>query len=68
MAIAIHGPGGGVVSEAAFELDQDAPRATRAAGRRAPPEGWAPGGYRVVVEVRREARIFTRSAEFTIAQ
>ena len=66
--ITIYGPGGGVVSEAAFELDQDAPRATRAAGRRAPPEGWVPGDYRVVVEVRRETRTATRSAEFTIAQ
>ena len=35
------------VSEAGFDLDEEAPRATRAAGRCRPPEGWAPGTYRV---------------------
>jgi hypothetical protein len=68
IALKIHGPDGGLVSNATFELDQDAPRATRAAGRRAPAGGWTPGGYRVEVEVRRGTRAFSRAAEFVIAQ
>ena len=47
---------------------EDAPRATRAAGRRAPPEGWPPGIYRVEARVRRGERTFARAAEFAVAQ
>jgi Peptidase family M23 len=70
LQIAIEGPAGAPVSSAWFELDQDAPRATRAAGRRAPPDGsgWAAGTYRVRVRVERAGRAFARSAEFALGQ
>ena len=57
----ILGPDGGQVSEAGFDLDEAAPRATRAAGRRRPAAGWAPGTYRVEARVRRGERIFART-------
>jgi hypothetical protein len=66
--IAILGPDGARVSEAGFDLDQEAPRATRAAGRRAPPGGWPAGSYRVEARVRRGERSFVRVAEFGLAQ
>ncbi|MFL5333133.1 MAG: M23 family metallopeptidase, partial [Geminicoccaceae bacterium] len=64
----IFAPDGGLVSDTAFELDEDAPRATRASGRRAPAGGWTPGDYRVAVEVRRGDRAVSHTAEFTLAQ
>ena len=68
LEIAIIGPDGGKVSEAGFDLDEAAPRATRAAGRRRPAEGWAAGTYRVEAMVRRGTRTFARSTAFTLVQ
>ena len=68
LEIAIHGPDGAEVSTAGFDLDQEAPRATRAAGKRAPPQGWLPGTYRVEARVLRGERSFARTAEFLVAQ
>jgi hypothetical protein len=68
LEIVLRGPDGAVVSEAGFALAAEAPRATRAAGKRAPCAGWPPGVYRVEVLVRRGERSHARSAEFTVAQ
>ncbi len=68
LEIAVEGPDGQAVSAAGFDLDEDAPRATRAAGRRRPPEGWPPGTYRVEVRVRRGERSFSRDETFAVAQ
>jgi murein DD-endopeptidase MepM/ murein hydrolase activator NlpD len=68
LEISIVGPDGATVSAAGFDLDQDAPRATRAAGRRAPPAGWAAGTYRAEARVRRGERSFARAAEFRLGQ
>jgi hypothetical protein len=68
LEIHITGPDGQPVSSAGFDLDQDAPRATRAAGRRRPAEGWPPGPYRVEAQVVRGDRSFTRATSFTVAQ
>lgn len=68
LEITVEGPDGRTVSSAGFDLDEDAPRATRAAGRRRPPEGWPPGPYRVEARVRRGDRSFTRATDFTVAQ
>jgi hypothetical protein len=68
LEIAIIGPDGGKVSEAGFDLDEAAPRATRAAGRRRPAEGWAAGTYRVEATVRRGARTIARGTAFTLGQ
>lgn len=66
--IDILGPDGALVSKAGFDLDQEAPRATRSAGRRAPPDGWSVGTYRVEARVLRGEQSFARSAEFDLAQ
>ena len=68
LEIAVEGPDGRTTSSAGFDLDEDAPRATRAAGRRRPPEGWPPGIYRVEVRIRRGKRSFARGATFAVAQ
>ena len=68
LEISIRGPDGAEVSTAGFDLDQEAPRATRAAGKRAPSQGWLPGIYRVEARVLRGDRTFARTAEFTIGQ
>ena len=66
--LAIRSPDDALVSEAGFDVDQDAPRATRSAGRRAPLDGWAPGQYRVEAGVQRGEHRFTRTATFEVAQ
>ena len=68
LEIIVRGPDGAPVSEAGFTLDQDAPRASRSAGRRRPPDGWAPGSYRVEVRVSRGEQVFARTADFAVAQ
>lgn len=51
--IAITGPDGAVVSRASLPVEADAPRASRSAGRKAPPGGWPVGTYRVEASVER---------------
>jgi hypothetical protein len=68
LEIQIHGPDGRQISSAGFDLDEDAPRATRAAGRRRPADGWPPGPYRVEVRVLRGERSFARGADFAVGQ
>lgn len=68
LEIGISGPDDRQVSSAGFDLDEDAPRATRAAGRRRPPEGWPVGTYRVEVRVLRGERSFGRAADFAVTQ
>lgn len=68
LEIDIDGPDGRQVSSAGFDLDEDAPRATRAAGRRRPSEGWPVGTYRVEVRVARGDRSFTRAVDVEVAQ
>lgn len=68
LEIDIIGPDGASVSSASFDLKQEAPRVTRAAGKRAPPNGWPPGSYRVEARIARGERTFARMAEFTLAQ
>lgn len=68
LEIEIRGPDGRSVSTAGFDLAEDAPRATRAAGRRRPAEGWVPGSYQVEARVRRGERTFWRGAAFALAQ
>jgi len=68
LSLSILAPDGTQVSDAAFTMDADADRVTRAAGRRMPPAGWQPGIYRVEVTVRRGERSFARSATYPLAQ
>jgi hypothetical protein len=68
IGIAITGPDGAVVSQASFAVEEEAPRATRSAGRKAPPEGWAPGTYRVEASVERDGQRWSRSETFALAQ
>jgi murein DD-endopeptidase MepM/ murein hydrolase activator NlpD len=68
LELTIQGPDGSEVSRSGFDFAEEAPRATRAAGRRAPPEGWPPGTYRVEARVRRGERTFARAAAFTVLQ
>lgn len=68
LEIGINGPDGRQVSSAGFDLDEDAPRATRAAGRRRPQEGWPVGTYRVEIRVLRGERSFGRAADFAVTQ
>ncbi|MGE3294341.1 MAG: M23 family metallopeptidase [Geminicoccaceae bacterium] len=68
LELVVEGPEGRQVSSAGFDLDEDAPQATRAAGRRRPSEGWPPGIYRVEARIGRGDRSFARSASFTVAQ
>ena len=68
LEIELRGPDGRIVSTAGFDLAEDAPRATRAAGRRRPAEGWVPGSYQVEARVRRGERTFARGAAFVLAQ
>ncbi|MFO1048029.1 MAG: M23 family metallopeptidase [Geminicoccaceae bacterium] len=68
LEIEIRGPDTRSVSTAGFDLAEDAPRATRAAGRRRPAEGWVPGSYAVEARVRRGERTFSRRTEFTLSQ
>jgi hypothetical protein len=68
IGIAITGPDGAVVGRARFTVEEEAPRATRSAGRKAPPEGWPPGTYRVEASVERDGRRWSRSQAFALAQ
>lgn len=61
--LAIVGPDGSDVHRAAFTAEQDAPRATRSAGRHRPEGGWAPGRYRVEMTVRRGGQVWRGSGE-----
>jgi hypothetical protein len=68
IGIAITGPDGAVVSRASFKVEEETPRATRSAGRKAPPEGWAPGTYKVEASVERDGRRWSRSEAFALDQ
>lgn len=66
ITLAIDGPDGRRVSEAAFPLDEAAPRATRSGGRRAPPGGWAAGRYKVVATIARGGKSFSGEGSATL--
>jgi hypothetical protein len=53
VGIRIAGPDGAVVSETGFRIEEPSPRASRSAGRKAPPGGWPAGTYDVEAGVER---------------
>lgn len=66
VGIRILGPDGSEVSRAEFPVEQPAPRASRSAGRKAPPGGWPAGTYAVEGYVRRGEARFARTARFEV--
>lgn len=66
LALRIEGPNG-IVVEDVSRLDKPQAQFFRAAGRRSPPGGWAPGDYRGVVEFRRAGEVIgTRDVPVTL--
>jgi len=61
MRLTITGPGGEVISDGA-EIDRNKALLFRAAGKRTPRGGWAPGRYDGTVEIEREGRVIDRRA------
>jgi hypothetical protein len=66
--IAITGPDGVEVSRAGFAVEADAPRASRSAGRKAPPGGWPAGSYEVEASVARGDQRWSKSTDVVLAQ
>ncbi|MEK0083385.1 M23 family metallopeptidase [Benzoatithermus flavus] len=68
IGITVTGPDGTVVSRASFPVEEEAPRASRSAGRKAPPGGWPAGTYRVEASVERGDARWSKSRELTLTQ
>jgi murein DD-endopeptidase MepM/ murein hydrolase activator NlpD len=66
--LAILGPDGTELNRMAFPVEEDAPRASRSAGRKAPASGWPPGTYRVEASVVRVDRRWAKARSFALAQ
>jgi len=64
--LTIRGPDGQEVNSTGFDVEEDAPRASRSAGRRMPAGGWPAGRYRVEARVARGERSWMRERSFTV--
>lgn len=68
LAIRITGPDGRTVADPSFTAEQDAPRASRNAGKRAPEGGWPAGAYTVEAVVERGGERWSASRVVEVAQ